>query len=98
MIPLRFVSEQLGAEVLWDQETYSAHITADTLEEPTPDPLPPEQSDKLVTDIQADANAQTVLITTDHTPEYQVMDLGRPAGRGCTGCLSELRFPGGRSL
>ena len=36
MIPLRFVSEQLGAEVLWDQETYSAHITADTSEEPTP--------------------------------------------------------------
>ncbi|MDB7815640.1 N-acetylmuramoyl-L-alanine amidase family protein [Intestinimonas butyriciproducens] len=94
MIPLRFVSEQLGAEVLWDQETYSAHITADTSEEPTPDPLPPEQSDKLVTDIQADANAQTVLITTDHTPEYQVMDLGDRLAVDVLGASLSSGFPG----
>ena len=63
-------------------------------EEPTPDPLPPEQSDKLVTDIQADANAQTVLITTDHTPEYQVMDLGDRLAVDVLGASLSSGFPG----
>ena len=29
MIPLRFVSETLGAQVEWDQTTYTAHLTAE---------------------------------------------------------------------
>lgn len=78
MVPLRFVTEHLGAQVAWDQTTYTAHLTAESLEEPAPpqEPVPPAQSDKLVTNITADANAQTVLIATDHTPEYRVTDLG----------------------
>lgn len=77
MIPLRFVTEQMGAEVVWDQSTYTAHLTAEPAMEPAPPPdLPPTRSDRLVTDIHADANAQTVLITTDHTPDYRVTDLG----------------------
>ncbi len=79
MIPLRFVSEALGATVEWDQETYTASLTAD-LPDPTPPAETPEVPDTpaalLVTAIEADSNAQTVLITTDHAPEYRVTDLG----------------------
>lgn len=76
MIPLRFVSEALGAQVEWDQEHYTAHLTAELLPSPS-DPTPPSvPAGRLVTDIQANANAQTVLISTDHTPEYRVLDLG----------------------
>ncbi|MEG2420533.1 MAG: N-acetylmuramoyl-L-alanine amidase [Oscillospiraceae bacterium] len=35
MVPLRFVSEHLGAEVSWDQRTYTAAVTVPT---PTPSP------------------------------------------------------------
>lgn len=77
MVPLRFVSEALGAQVAWDQDTYTASLTAritDPDPVPTPDPSVPAKL--LVTDIEADSNAQTVLITTDHRPEYKLVDLG----------------------
>ena len=90
MVPLRFVSEQLGAQIQWDQDTFTAAITAprEIVPEPEPEPSPvPEPSPLpdvspspgdlgLVTKITADANAQTVDILTDHTPEYRVLDLG----------------------
>ena len=48
MIPLRFVSEELGAQVDWEQDTYTAHLTAVLAEEvpETPDPSPeaPDQT------------------------------------------------------
>ena len=93
MVPLRFVSEQLGAEVAWDGATFTAIITSPAAPEPTPTPpptptptpdptptptpVPPAHADKgAVTDISFSASAQVVTITTDHTPEYRVIDLG----------------------
>ena len=40
MVPLRFVSEQLGAEVDWDGATFTAVITSQSQPEPTPTPEP----------------------------------------------------------
>ncbi len=41
MVPLRFVSEQLGAEVGWDPATYTAEITPPAASEPPAQPEPP---------------------------------------------------------
>lgn len=89
MVPLRFVSEQLGAEVAWDGTTFTAVITSPAPPTPTPTPtptpdptpsptpVPPANADKgVVTDISFSASTQVVTITTDHTPEYRVIDLG----------------------
>ncbi len=91
MVPLRFVSEQLGAEVAWDGATFTAVITSPAQPEVTPPPestptTPPEVSPSpeppanpdngSVTDIAFSADAQTVIITADHQPEYRVIDLG----------------------
>ena len=89
MVPLRFVSEQLGATVSWDNSTFTAAITSPAASEPTPTPTPtptpesspspvlPEAGDNgYITDISVDAQAHVVTIATDHTPEYQVLDLG----------------------
>lgn len=62
MVPIRFVSEQLGCHVNWLQESYTAAVHS--------------PSDGTVTAIQADSNAQTVLISTDRTPNYLVQDFG----------------------
>ena len=40
MVPLRFVSEQLGAQVDWDQTTFTASITSPYSPEPEPVPTP----------------------------------------------------------
>ena len=40
MVPLRFVSEQLGAQVGWDQATFTASITSPYQPEPEPIPTP----------------------------------------------------------
>lgn len=61
MVPLRFVSEQLGAQVDWEQKTYTASIST-------------VQTVCQVTDIKADA--RTVQITTSEAPDYVVTDLG----------------------
>lgn len=87
MVPLRFVSEQLGAEVAWDGVAFTAVITNQVQPEPTPEPSPepsPEPTPELparadngmVTGVAFDAEAQTVTITADHHPEYRVIDLG----------------------
>lgn len=77
MVPLRFVSENLGADVTWDQSSFTAQLTMQEPEEPQEPPVPESEPAKyLVHDIQADSNAQTVLISTDGTPEYRVLDLG----------------------
>lgn len=64
MVPLRFLSEQLGCAVNWHQASYTADIRS------------PGQALGTVTAIYADANAQTVLISTDVQPEYHVQDFG----------------------
>ncbi len=108
MVPLRFVSEQLGAQIQWDQDTFTAAITAprEIVPEPEPEPSPvPEPSPLpdvspspgdlgLVTKITADANAQTVDILTDHTPEYRVLDLGDRVVVDVLGSVLASGFPG----
>lgn len=64
MVPLRFVAEQLGAQVEWVQETYAAHITR------------PAATTTQVTRISANHDAQTVLIATSVPPIFQVADFG----------------------
>ena len=89
MVPLRFVSETLGAQVEWDNDTFTAAIRTKAPEptpvptpEPTPSPSPsPEPSPSLpdrgkIVRITEDDNAQTVFIATDHVPEHRVVDLG----------------------
>ena len=73
MVPLRFVSEQLGAQVDWDNITFTASITT---AQPEPEPEPGLPDLGLVTDIVSDSNAQTIRIITNHTPQYRVLDLG----------------------
>lgn len=63
MVPLRFVSEQLGAQVGWEQETYTAAISTG-------------QTICQVTDIRVDADARTVRVITSEAPNYVVTDLG----------------------
>mgnify|MGYP005756882741 FL=1 len=73
MVPLRFVSEQLGAGVEWIGETATVAITSPTEETPGQ----PETADLgQVTGLAFDQEAQTLTITADHTPQYRVVDLG----------------------
>ncbi|MCI9403163.1 MAG: AMIN domain-containing protein [Oscillospiraceae bacterium] len=68
MVPLRFVSEQLHAQVEWDNKTYTAHVTAQ---------LPGEEAeDKHLLRIAADENAQDMTFFLDAPPDYRVIDLG----------------------
>jgi N-acetylmuramoyl-L-alanine amidase len=86
-VPLRFVAEQLGARVDWNQATYTALLTSPAGQAPARPALQ-------VTDIQADANAQTVLITTNHKPDYQVLDLGDRVVVDIKGAALSSGFPG----
>lgn len=71
LVPLRFVSEQLHAQVEWDNEAYAALVTA-TLEPADPD-APPRGK---LTRIAADDNAQTITLYLNSEPQYRVTDLG----------------------
>ena len=84
MIPLRFVSETLGAQVEWDQTTYTAHLTAE-LPETAPEPLEeepetpaqePEVPDGVtrITGMSWENGALT--ISADRSPNCKVTDLG----------------------
>lgn len=68
LVPLRFVSEQLHAQVEWDNDAYAALVTA-----PTGEVRPPRGR---MTRIAADDNAQTITIYLSAAPEYRVTDLG----------------------
>ena len=81
MVPLRFVSEQLGAQVSWVQESYTAAISTG-------------QAGYQVTDINADSNAQTVHIVTTAAPSYQVSDLGDRVVVDLLGAELASGFPG----
>lgn len=61
MVPIRFVSEQLGAAVDWIQDSYTAAITSHP---------------NAVTHIEADSDRQTVLIATAQEPNYLISDFG----------------------
>lgn len=71
MVPLRFVSEALGAEVLWDNDTRTAFIyTQDTDIEDEP-----LEDSSYITSIEYNGTSVVVLTTTPY-PEYNVIDLG----------------------
>lgn len=84
MIPLRFVSETLGAQVEWDQATYTAHLTAE-LTETTPE-TPEEEPETPAPEPEVPADAAritgmswsdgTLTIATDQAPNCKVTDLG----------------------
>lgn len=81
MAPLRFVSEQLGAQVEWQGDTATVAITSPEEEpqqpEVTPDPDQPQDGDLgWITDLDFDEEDQTFTITADHTPKYRIVDLG----------------------
>lgn len=45
MVPLRFVSERLGAAVTWDNATFTAAVVSPAVEpEPEPSPEEPEET------------------------------------------------------
>ena len=67
MVPLRFVSEYLGAEVGWDSETYTATITS---------PVQPAEPAFQVTDIRLDDDACSVFLAIQGTPEFLLQDFG----------------------
>ncbi len=68
LVPLRFVSEQLHAQVEWDNDAYAALVTAPGAQ------LRPARN--RLTRIAADDNAQTITIYLSGGPEYRVTDLG----------------------
>ncbi|WP_283115242.1 N-acetylmuramoyl-L-alanine amidase [Intestinimonas timonensis] len=84
MIPLRFVSETLGAQVEWDQATYTAHLTAELTETvpetPEEEPETPSQEPEVPADaVQITGMSWsdgTLTIATDQAPNCKVTDLG----------------------
>lgn len=76
MVPLRFVSEQLGAQVEWQGDTATVAITSPQ-EPQQPDPNQPQEGDLgWITGLDFDEKAQTFTATADHTPKYRIVDLG----------------------
>lgn len=75
MVPLRFVSEHLGASVNWDQNTQTVLLTAAQANLSGPSSPTgaesPEGGELLVTEIQADEAGVT--LTVNGTPNYQLM-------------------------
>ena len=90
MVPLRFVSEQLGADVEWLGETGMVAITTpvqqpDPVPTPTPTPTPTPEPTPVqpsvgdlgqVTGLSFDQTAQILTISADHAPNYRITDLG----------------------
>ncbi|MEG1721173.1 MAG: N-acetylmuramoyl-L-alanine amidase family protein [Pseudoflavonifractor sp.] len=82
MVPLRFVSEALGAQVTWQQETYTADLVRAI------------STNTQITRVSAQSDAQTVLISTDHAPVYELMDLGGRVVVDVLGAEISSGFPG----
>lgn len=85
MVPLRFVSEQLKANVTWDNDTFTAAVTAEIPEpaptptptpEPTPTPVPTKPDRGILLRLEVDDNAQTITFYLSQTPQYRVSDMG----------------------
>ncbi len=83
MVPLRFVAEQLGGQVSWDQDTYTAAITA-----------PRDTVTGKVLDVDVDSDAQTVLIATNYQAAYHVQDFGDRVVVDVPGAVLASGLPG----
>ena len=111
MVPLRFVSERLGATVTWDNDTFTAAVVSPA-EEPEPEPSPeepeettpaepvePAEGDRgYVTAVSFDAESQVLTLATDHTPEYRVVDLGSRVAIDLLGAVLQTPAEGEVSL
>lgn len=71
LVPLRFVSEQLGGEVVWDNDTFSVYITREEEQEDLD--APPKGK---LTKLTVDDNAQTLTLHLNIEPNYRVVDFG----------------------
>lgn len=81
MVPLRFVSEQLHAQVDWDNDTFTALVTAQLPAEPDPEPEPVPPMEKnplagLLLRVTPDDKAETITLYLSAMPRYRVEDLG----------------------
>ncbi len=85
LVPLRFVSEQLQAQVDWENDTFTALVTAEVEAQPTPTPAPtptpvpsrPAGVPKgYLLRMVADDKAGSVTIYLNQAPRYKVTDLG----------------------
>lgn len=96
MVPLRFVSEALSAQVEWDNDTFTAAIsTTDITTDPTPSPspLPATNEDRgKVVSIESDDNAQSLFIATNHVPQINTTDLGDRVAVDILGTTVEPTF------
>ena len=63
VVPLRFVSEQLGADVQWDSKTYTAYIATQAA------------ADNAITSIYSDDQQQQIIIDTTAKPNFKVFTL-----------------------
>ena len=111
MVPLRFVSERLGAAVTWDNATFTAAVASPAVEpEPEPSPEEPEETTPAepvepaegdrgyVTAVSFDAESQVLTLATDHTPEYRVVDLGSRVAIDLLGAVLQTPAEGEVSL
>lgn len=73
LVPLRFVSEQLHAQVDWSNADFAASITAPWL---MPEPEGPKAADGLLLRVESDDNAQSITLRLNREPRYTVIDLG----------------------
>lgn len=85
LVPLRFVSEQLHAQVDWENDTFTALVTAEVpaqpspTPEPTPAPTPTRpvgQPKGYLLRMVADDKAGSITLYLNQTPRYKVVDLG----------------------
>ena len=75
LVPLRFVSEQLHAQVDWDGAAFAAAITASWLSQ-TPEPNGPQSAEGVLLRVESDDNAQSITLRLSAEPRYTVVDLG----------------------
>ncbi len=76
LVPLRFISEQLHAQVEWDNGAFAASITTQTPVPPAPEPDGPKPADGLLLRVESDDNAQSITLRLSAEPRYTVVDLG----------------------
>ena len=87
MVPLRFVSERLGAAVTWDNATFTAAVVSPAVEpEPEPSPEEPEET------------TPAEPVEPAHTPEYRVVDLGSRVAIDLLGAVLQTPAEGEVSL